>query len=111
MTSEFSPNIPDQDSPLDINEEQSIDQGTNTTIINKVCQEVLKALKGQVGGSGSATTGSFSGAFAGNSLVAYSFMHYDQSIDVSWIVVTGASDHMSSQLLLLAKKGYYKSLF
>ena len=31
-------------------------------------------------------------------------MHYDQSVDVSWIVDTGASDHMSSQLPLFNQK-------
>jgi len=39
-------------------------------------------------------------AFAGNSLVGSSFIHFDASLGVSWIVGTEASDHMSSQLRL-----------
>lgn len=51
-TSEFSANVPELDSPLDVNEEQFIGQGANIALINVVCQEVLKALKSKTEGSG-----------------------------------------------------------
>ena len=39
VTSEFSANVPNQDSPLVINEEQSTDRGTNTALINAVVKK------------------------------------------------------------------------
>lgn len=56
------------ESPLDVNEDQPTAQGTNATLINAVCREVLKALKGQTGqagGAGNMAAGSVHGAFAG----------------------------------------------
>ncbi|KAJ8452649.1 hypothetical protein Cgig2_004985 [Carnegiea gigantea] len=54
--------------PKDAMDEQPTDRGTNTALINAVCQGVLKALKGQTGqagGSGNMAAGSVHGAFAG----------------------------------------------
>ena len=51
-TSECYANAVEQDSPLDVNENQHVDPGTNTALTNAVLQEVLKALKGQARGSG-----------------------------------------------------------
>lgn len=64
-TSEFSTDEPKLDSPLDVNEEQFIDQGANTVLINAVGQEGLKALKSKTGGSGNAASSPVTGAFAG----------------------------------------------
>jgi len=98
---ESSPTITNLDNPLDTLEDQSAEQSNNTALTNAVCQEVLKALKGKSGGFGI-------GAFAGNSLVASSFMHYDGFSNAFWIVDTGASDHMSSQLHLFTKRRQLK---
>lgn len=85
-------------SPLEIGEEQHVTQGTNTALINAVCQEVLKALKGQSGDSGSTAARPIPSAFVGNSMIASSFIQLSESTGMSWIVDTGASDHMSSYL-------------
>ena len=75
-TSEYhtNKNISEQDSPLAIIEEQNDAQSTNTALISVVCQEVLKALKCQGGGSGNAAAGPIPSAFAGKSIVASSII-------------------------------------
>jgi len=65
---------------------------------------VLKALKCQGGGSGNVATGPISSAFAGNSIVASSFIQLGEPTGMSWIVDTGASDHISSYLSHFTEK-------
>jgi len=79
-------------------------------MINVVCQDVLKALKTQQ--TSSNLNDQANNSFAGNALMASSFIALSNTVmlnTISWMVDTGASDHVTAHAQLFSSMKPEKS--